>query len=284
MKNEKTIRTLRVLFILSFLLDITVVGLLVGIPMFLVLWGLQYIFTGKSHPFYIFNTNKRLSKLFKNPETIRARVEKIYKIQFGPMEINYDSISEFLIKRMAEYYSYFVFELERLIDKHNLKFDSDKIIPVFQLIDCEVVILASADLITEEMKYLEKESLAGFLPNKGLLAFFVDNKDNISLALVDDRLSDVAKMLSLVEPCVKKYHKEVDELREALMNLDVKDFTASYEQKIHAEQNYSDYEDEIFDSLIGKDEQDKPMTEEEAIQALAEWTENNNDNNSERTK
>ena len=49
-------------------------------------------------------------------------------------------------------------------------------------------------------------------------------------------------------------------------------------------QKYSDYEDEIFDSLIGKDEQDKPMTEEEAIQALAEWTEKNNDNNSERTK
>ena len=284
MKNEKTIRTLRVLFILSFLLDLTIIGLFVGIPLFLILWGLQYIFLGKSSPFYVFNTNKRLSKLFKNPETIRARVEKIYKIQFSPMEIKYDSLSEFLIKRMAEYYSYFVFELETLIDKHNLKFDSDEIIPIFQLIDCEVIILVSADLITEEMKYLEKESLAGFLPNKGLLAFFTDNKDNISLALVDDRLSDVAKMLSLVEPCVKKYHKEVDELREALMNLDVKDFTASYEQKTDTEQNYSDYEDEIFDSLIGKDEQDKPMTEEEAIQALAEWTEKNNDNNSERTK
>lgn len=270
MKNEKTIRTLRVLFILSFLLDLTIIGLFVGIPLFLILWGLQYIFLGKSSPFYVFNTNKRLGKLFKNPETIRARVEKIYKIQFNSMEIKYDSLSEFLIKRMAEYYSYFVFELERLMDKHNLKFDSDKIIPVFQLIDCEVVILASADLITEDMKYLKKESLAGFLPNKGLLAFFADNKDNISLALVDDRLSDVAKMLSLVEPCVKKYQKELDELKEALMNLDVKDFTASYEQKIHAEQNYSDYEDEIFDSLIGKDEQDKPMTEEEAIQALME--------------
>ena len=284
MKNEKTIRTLRVLFILSFLLDITVVGLLVGIPMFLVLWGLQYIFTGKSHPFYIFNTNKRLSKLFKNPETIRARVEKIYKIQFGPMEINYDSISEFLIKRMAEYYSYFVLELEKLIDKYNLRFDSEEIIPVFQLIDCEVIILASVDLITEDMKYFKKEELAEFLPDKGLLCFFADNKDSISLSLVDDRLVDVAKVLSLVEPCVKKYHKEVDELKEALINLDVNKFATSYGQKTDTEQNYSDYEDEIFDSLIGKDEQDKPMTEEEAIQALAEWTEKNNDNNSERTK
>ena len=97
MKNEKTIRTLRVLFILSFLLDLTIIGLLVGIPLFLILWGLQYIFLGKSSPFYVFNTNKRLSKLFKNPETIRARVEKIYKIQFNSMEIKYDSLSEFLI-------------------------------------------------------------------------------------------------------------------------------------------------------------------------------------------
>ena len=114
--------------------------------------------------------------------------------------------------------------------------------------------------------------------------FFADNKDSISLSLVDDRLVDVAKVLSLVEPCVKKYQKELDGLKEALINLDVNKFAASYGQKTDTEQNYSDYEDEIFDSLIGKDEQDKPMTEEEAIQALAEWTEKNNDNNSERTK
>ena len=171
---------------------------------------------------------------------------------------------------MAEYYSYFVLELEKLIDKYNLRFDSEEIIPVFQLIDCEVIILASVDLITEDMKYFKKEELEEFLPDKGLLCFFADNKDSISLSLVDDRLVDVAKVLSLVEPCVKKYQKELDGLKEALINLDVNKFAASYGQKTDTEQNYSDYEDEIFDSLIGKDEQDKPMTEEEAIQALLE--------------
>ena len=232
MKNEKTIRTLRVLFILSFLLDLTIIGAVIGIPMFFVLWALQYIVLGKTHPFYIFNTNKRLGKLFKTPEIIKARVNQIYKIQFGSMGINYDSLSKFLIERMGRYYGYFVVELEKLIDKYNLKFDGNEIVPVFQLIDCEVIILASADLITEEMQISEKEKLAQFLPDKGLLQFFIDNKGNISSALVDERFTSVETMLYLVKACIEKYEKELGGLRDAIMNLDVNELSNSFKQKI----------------------------------------------------
>ncbi|EOZ8029546.1 hypothetical protein ACQWQ9_000190 [Campylobacter coli] len=48
------IRALRVLFILSFIADLTIIGLFVGIPLFLILWGIQYIIYGEKNPFFVF--------------------------------------------------------------------------------------------------------------------------------------------------------------------------------------------------------------------------------------
>ncbi|EOG4501700.1 hypothetical protein ACLD69_000134 [Campylobacter coli] len=44
------IRALRVLFILSFIADLTIIGLFVGIPLFLI----QYIIYGEKNPFFVF--------------------------------------------------------------------------------------------------------------------------------------------------------------------------------------------------------------------------------------
>lgn len=49
-----SIRVLRVLFILSFIADLTIIGLFVGIPLFLILWGIQYIIYGEKNPFFVF--------------------------------------------------------------------------------------------------------------------------------------------------------------------------------------------------------------------------------------
>ncbi|HIC4155408.1 TPA: hypothetical protein ACW4YZ_001896 [Campylobacter jejuni] len=49
-----SIRVLRVLFILSFITDLTIIGLFVGIPLFLILWGIQYIIYGEKNPFFVF--------------------------------------------------------------------------------------------------------------------------------------------------------------------------------------------------------------------------------------
>jgi hypothetical protein len=87
MKNEKTIRTLKVLFILSFILDLTIIGLIAGVPMFLALWGLQYIFLDKANPFYVFTTNKKLSKIFKDDEVIKNKVKEM-----GYIQIRYNSL------------------------------------------------------------------------------------------------------------------------------------------------------------------------------------------------
>jgi len=87
MKNEKTIRTLKVLFILSFILDLTIIGLIIGVPMFLVLWALQYIFLDKANPFYVFTTNKKLSKIFKDDEVIKNKVKEM-----GYIQIRYNSL------------------------------------------------------------------------------------------------------------------------------------------------------------------------------------------------
>lgn len=251
MKNEKTIRTLKVLFILSFILDLTIIGLIAGAPIFLALWGLQYIFLGKANPFYVFTTNKKLSKMFKDDEVIKNRVKEIYKNQFGYMQIEYASLIDFLTDRMEKYYKFFISHIEKEMNKYGLKFDGDGISSVILLIDCEVVILASTDLMVENMGYLQKEQLFDVLPKESLIDFFAKNKDNITFSLADDRYTSAASMLQLVEICVKKYKKEVDEIAEAIKNLDVEEYEKSRR--------------EIFDKI---DEKNKQATEEKVLQEL----------------
>ena len=48
------IRALRVLFILSFIADLTIIGLSVGIPLFFFFFGIQYIIYGEKNPFFVF--------------------------------------------------------------------------------------------------------------------------------------------------------------------------------------------------------------------------------------
>ncbi|HEE9620129.1 TPA: hypothetical protein R8E66_001223 [Campylobacter coli] len=79
------IRALRVLFILSFIADLTIIGLFVGIPLFLILWGIQYIIYGEKNPFFVF------AKPYQEEDIIDVEVEdekpkKILKNIFRKLE------------------------------------------------------------------------------------------------------------------------------------------------------------------------------------------------------
>ncbi|EAI4666611.1 hypothetical protein Q2787_000547 [Campylobacter jejuni] len=67
------IRALRVLFILSFIADLTIIGLFVGIPLFLILWGIQYIIYGEKNPFFVFA--KYNPKPYQEEDIIDVEVE-----------------------------------------------------------------------------------------------------------------------------------------------------------------------------------------------------------------
>ncbi|AHK73214.1 hypothetical protein DFW56_05175 [Campylobacter coli] len=67
------IRALRVLFILSFIADLTIIGLFVGIPLFLILWGIQYIIYGEKNPFFVFA--KHNPKPYQEEDIIDVEVE-----------------------------------------------------------------------------------------------------------------------------------------------------------------------------------------------------------------
>ncbi|CUU81650.1 Uncharacterised protein [Campylobacter hyointestinalis subsp. hyointestinalis] len=47
-------RIIRVFFVISFILDITILGLIIGIPLFFILWAVEYIIFGSINPFYVF--------------------------------------------------------------------------------------------------------------------------------------------------------------------------------------------------------------------------------------
>ncbi|EAH6360085.1 hypothetical protein CXE34_07805 [Campylobacter coli] len=68
-----SIRVLRVLFILSFIADLTIIGLFVGIPLFLILWGIQYIIYNKKNPFFVFK--KYNPKPYQEEDIIDVEVE-----------------------------------------------------------------------------------------------------------------------------------------------------------------------------------------------------------------
>lgn len=83
------IRALRVLFILSFIADLTIIGLFVGIPLFLILWGIQYIIYGEKNPFFVFA--KHNPKPYQKEDIIDVEVEdekpkKILKNIFRKLE------------------------------------------------------------------------------------------------------------------------------------------------------------------------------------------------------
>ncbi|EAW7542638.1 hypothetical protein FGY22_04840, partial [Campylobacter coli] len=73
-----SIRVLRVLFILSFIADLTIIGLFVGIPLFLILWGIQYIIYNKKNPFFVFkkDINDKKSKEEMDIELYKGISEK----------------------------------------------------------------------------------------------------------------------------------------------------------------------------------------------------------------
>ncbi|ECP6764219.1 hypothetical protein FUU32_08810, partial [Campylobacter coli] len=75
-----SIRVLRVLFILSFIADLTIIGLFVGIPLFLILWGIQYIIYNKKNPFFVFkkDINDKKSKEEMDIELYKGISEKLY--------------------------------------------------------------------------------------------------------------------------------------------------------------------------------------------------------------
>ncbi|QCD44420.1 hypothetical protein [Campylobacter mucosalis] len=268
MKNEKTIRALKVLYILSFILDLTIVGAFIGVPLFLVLWALQYIFLGKGRPFYVFNTNKRLSKLFSKKETIQNRVKQIYDIQFASMALT-DSRKNFLIEKMVLYYEYFVFEVEKILDKYGLQFDTDEIIPIFQLIDCEVIILASKDFILEHSLINNKEEAEKLLPkpNENLLEFIANNKHNLSPFLVEQRLDEVRKIIIFVEPCAKRYEKDLELIIDAIINHEIPNNRST---NVTQENNDDEYEISA-EAILGFTNQKIKMNKKDIIDHFEDY-------------
>ncbi|EOA0665813.1 hypothetical protein ACHJZ8_000859 [Campylobacter coli] len=63
------IRALRV----PFIADLTIIGLFVGVPLFLILWGIQYIIYGEKNPFFVFA--KHNPKPYQEEDIIDVEVE-----------------------------------------------------------------------------------------------------------------------------------------------------------------------------------------------------------------
>ena len=214
MKKEKMIRILKALFILSFLLDLTIIGAVVGIPMFIILWGLQYFFIGKADPFYVFSISKQQKVLLeiKNYDFINTQIEALYKTHFSLMQID-NSFAEMLEYYMADCYLNSISEIETLIYKNSLRLDGGTRAYLVRLLDCEAIMKASADLAMK-IGYFSREEIAASMPKKSLLEFLADNKYSITPSLADDRAKDIKKAICLLDRCAQIYNEKLETFKE----------------------------------------------------------------------
>lgn len=215
MKNEKIIKILKVLFYLSFLLDLTIIGAVIGIPMFIVLWGLQYFLIGKANPFYIFSISKQQKILLeiKNYDFINTKIEKLYNTYFAFMQTD-NTFVEMLEYYMTDCYLNSILEVENLIYKNNLKLNSDTKTYLIQLLDCEAILHACANLTTK-MEYFSKEEITSAIPKAKLVEYLADNKYNITPFLVEDRAKDIKKAICLLDRCAQIYNEKLETFKEA---------------------------------------------------------------------
>lgn len=218
MKKEKVIRILKALFILSFLLDLTIIGAVIGVPMFVVLWGLQYFFIGKADPFYAFSISKQQKILLeiKNYDFINTQIEALYKTHFSLMQID-NSFAEMLEYYMTDCYLNSISEIETLIYKNSLRLDGDTRDYLVQLLDCEAIMKASADLAMKT-GYFSREEITSSMPKKNLLEFLADSKYSITSSLADDRAKDIKKAVSLVDRCGQIYNEKLEAFKKAHKN------------------------------------------------------------------
>ena len=218
MIKEKMIRILKTLFIMSFLLDLAVIGAVVGIPMFIILWGLQYFFMGKANPFYVFSISKQQKVLLeiKNYDFINTQIKALYKTHFSLMQID-NSFAEILEYYMVDCYLNSISEVETLIYKNSLKLDSATKEYLVRLLDCEAIMKASVD-VAMKIGYFSREEIAAYAPKKNLLEFLADNKYNITPSLANDRAKNIKKAISLVDRCRQIYNEKLEALKEAHKN------------------------------------------------------------------
>ncbi|EID8610610.1 hypothetical protein AB8680_001392 [Campylobacter jejuni] len=73
MNNNFLTRLLKVLHIACLVADLTIIGAFFGIPIFLALWILQYVFANEKNPFFVFR--KYNPKPYQEEDIIDVEVE-----------------------------------------------------------------------------------------------------------------------------------------------------------------------------------------------------------------
>ncbi|AQW81408.1 putative membrane protein [Campylobacter pinnipediorum subsp. pinnipediorum] len=261
MRNEKLIRLFKVLYILSFILDLTIIGLLVGIPLFLVLWASQYVFFGILSPIYVFRAEKRIEKIFKKKSVIKTRIERTYDIQFGKLGLD-ENMRSLITNNMEKNFITLIPIVQNILDKKKIKFDFyETINPLIQLIDIESIILTCDTLILRYASTEEERKNINYTPLNESLIEIIDNSNKEMLSsyqLVEKRIDIAAKFILLLMESIEQSKVF---LEDAIMTIISKEMENNDKKNIINEtpktidEKMEDFENEIFNTIFDKDKE-----------------------------
>lgn len=220
-----SIRALRVLFILSFIADLTIVGLFIGIPLFLILWGIQYIVYGEKNPFFVFgkDTTDKKSKEKLDIELYQDISEKLYPLIADSLKnifknekpiYNMDIIINEVVEDVSRYYFAIcnrIYSEPKIITDHNkFNISTDEIISFMDFIAISIYILTFIEENKEELYKCKNSNIAIEKINvyTGLLNLsnLLENYDKLNKELKEKLFLVILIIFSQV--CIYKYQRK----------------------------------------------------------------------------
>lgn len=209
------LRVFRVLFVLTFILDLTLIGAIIGIPLFLLLWAGSYIAFGVINPFYVFK--KWVSIKFLYTFDIKSYIEQLLTddaIDLNMLDTYHNAIRDYIFKDFKETVS----NIEKEVNPE-LLFTINLIHSIMLNIYCDSFAKATGFIYSikcDDKANIDEELLASILPKIWILDFIGKNKNNLSIELFNSRDLDyylkakklVSKMMQFENSGTRMYQKQ----------------------------------------------------------------------------
>ncbi|EOH3683470.1 hypothetical protein [Campylobacter sp. CNRCH_2014_2452] len=289
-----SIRLLRVLFILSFIADLTIVGLFVGVPLFLILWGIQYIVYGEKNPFFVFkkDINDKKPKEELDIEFYKAISEKLYPLLEDSIKITFkdekpiydiDIIINEVVDDVSKYYFAIcnrIYNEPKIIADHNkFNISTDEIIGFMDFIAISAYVLNFIEENKDELCKCKNSNVVlekvNFYIDALNLSNLLENYDKLNKELKEGLFTVILTIFSHI--CIYKYQRKDFQcfINSLIIQLGINISQGEYEEENDAN-SYTSVE-ELLELLSMEENEEEHKTDDDNKKNVIETMYKEND-------